>query len=66
MAEAVKAVRARRPPPEARPDPVEIEVEPGVIVIIRYRKSSSLTAVQALRKALKSLQERERSGDQAA
>jgi ParB family chromosome partitioning protein len=66
VAEAVKAVRARRPPPEARPDPVEIEVEPGILVVIRYRKPSSLTAVQALRKALKSLHERERSGDQAA
>jgi ParB family chromosome partitioning protein len=66
VAEAVKAVRARRPSPEARPDPVEVEVEPGVLVVIRYRKPSSLTAVQALRKALKSLHERERSGDQAA
>ena len=66
VADAVKAVRARRPPPEARPDPVEVEVEPGVLVVVRYRKPSSLTAAQALRKALKSLQERERSGDQAA
>jgi ParB family chromosome partitioning protein len=65
VAEAVKAVRSRRPAPEPRPDPVEIEVEPGVTVVVRYRKASSITAVQALRKALKSLQERDR-GDQAA
>jgi ParB family chromosome partitioning protein len=66
VAEAVKAVRARRPAPDARPDPVEVEVEPGVHVVIRYRKASPLTAVQVLRKALKLLQERERPGDQAA
>lgn len=66
VTEAVKALRGRRTPPEARPDPVEIEVEPGVTVVVRYRKASSLTAAQALRKALKSLQERDRSGDQAA
>jgi ParB family chromosome partitioning protein len=66
VAEAVKAVRARRPVPPARPDPVEVEVEPGVSVVVRYRKASSLTAVQAVRKALKALQERDRPGDQAA
>jgi ParB family chromosome partitioning protein len=66
VAEAVKAVRARRPVPETRPEPVEIEVEPGVHVFVRYRKASSLTSVQALRKALKMLQERDRAGDQAA
>lgn len=66
VAEAVKALRARRLPPEARPDPVEIEIESGITVVVRYRKPSSVTAVQALRKALKTLQERERSGEQAA
>ena len=66
VVEAVKAVRARRPAPEARPEPVEVEVEPGVTVVVRYRKPSSLTAVHALRKALKMLQERDRTGDQAA
>ena len=58
--------RARRPTPDARPEPVEVEVEPGVNVVVRYRKASSLTAVQALRKALKLLQERDRPDDQAA
>jgi ParB family transcriptional regulator, chromosome partitioning protein len=66
VVEAVKAVRARRPVPEARPEPVEVEVEPGVTVVVRYRKPSSLTAVHALRKALKILQERDRTSDQAA
>ena len=66
VADAVKAVRARRPAPDARPEPVEVEVEPGVHVVIRYRRASPLTAVQALRKALKLLQERDRPGDQAA
>lgn len=66
VAEAVKAVRARRPAPEARPEPVEVEVEPGVSVVVRYRRASPLTAAQALRKALKMLQERDRPGDQAA
>ena len=66
VTEAVRAVRARRPAPEARPEPVEVEVEPGVTVLVRYRKPSPLTAVQALRRALKMLQDRDRTGDQAA
>jgi ParB family chromosome partitioning protein len=66
VSEAVKAVRARRPAPEARPEPVEVEVEPGVSVVVRYRKASPLTALQALRKAVRLLQERDRPGDQAA
>src|SRR5262249_24618739 len=35
VAEAVKAVRARRPAPGARPEPVEVEVESGVSVVVR-------------------------------
>jgi ParB family chromosome partitioning protein len=66
VAEAVKAVKARRPSPNPKPDPVELDLGEGVIVIVKYRKASSVTATQALRKALKALQDRDRSGDQAA
>ncbi len=66
VAEAVKAVKARRPTPNQKPDPVELDLGEGVIVIVKYRKASSITAPQALRRALKALQDRDRSDDQAA
>jgi ParB family chromosome partitioning protein len=66
VAEAVKAVKARRPSPNPKPEPVELDLGEGVIVIVKYRKASSVTATQALRKALKALQDRDRSDDQAA
>jgi ParB family chromosome partitioning protein len=64
VAEVVKAVRARRPA-QTRPDPVEVDLDDGITVIVRYRKPTTVTAQQALRKALKVLQDRDRD-DQAA
>jgi ParB family chromosome partitioning protein len=66
VAEAVKAVKARRSPATSRSAPVELEVEPGVMVTIRWRRANSLTATQALRRALKMLQGQEKSDPQAA
>jgi ParB family transcriptional regulator, chromosome partitioning protein len=64
VAEVVKAVRARRPA-QTRPDPVEVDLGDGITVVVRYRKPTTVTAQQALRKALKVLQDRDRD-DQAA
>jgi ParB family transcriptional regulator, chromosome partitioning protein len=64
VAEVVKAVRARRPA-QTRPDPVEVDLGDGITVAVRYRKPTTVTAQQALRKALKVLQDRDRD-DQAA
>ena len=64
VAEVVKAVRGRRPA-QTRPDPVEVDLGEGITVVVRYRKPTTVTAQQALRKALKVLQDRDRD-DQAA
>jgi ParB family chromosome partitioning protein len=67
--EAVEAVRRRKaarpsdPIPgvsPARPSPVEFRVSDAVTVTVRYRKSDRLTAVQALRLALKQAQAAEK------
>lgn len=68
VAELAQAVRARRAAPRAaaRPDPVAVDLG-DVVVQVRWKKSSPTSAVQALRRALKELQDRERSpGDHAA
>jgi ParB family chromosome partitioning protein len=62
VAEAVKAIRARRAAPEARPDPVTFEFG-DVAVKVTWKKGGSLTTTQALRRALKEAQERERKGE---
>ena len=64
VTEVVKAVRARRPA-QTRPDPVEVDLGDGITVVVRFRKPTTVTAQQALRKALKVLQDRDRD-DQAA
>jgi ParB family chromosome partitioning protein len=61
VAEAVKAVRARRPITVTRPDPVAFDLG-DLSVKITWRKAGS-TAVQALRRALKEAQKRERKGE---
>jgi ParB family chromosome partitioning protein len=62
VAEAVKAVRARRPAPMARPGPVTLDLG-EVAVKITWKKAVGITVVQALRRALKEAQGREREGD---
>jgi ParB family chromosome partitioning protein len=61
VAELVKAVRARRPAPASRPDPVAYDLGDGV-VSVRWKKAGP-SAVQLLRRALKEAQERERQGE---
>jgi ParB family chromosome partitioning protein len=63
VAELVKAVRARRPAPGAKPEPVTIDL--GVCTVqVRWKKADSMTTLQALRKAMKAVQDQER--DEAA
>jgi ParB family chromosome partitioning protein len=64
VTELVQAVRARRPTPTRRPDPVTVDLGDCTITV-RWKKASETTALQALRKAAKQIQERERP-DQAA
>ena len=63
VAELVRAVRARRPVPAARPDPVEFEVGDGTLVVVKWKKATGTTTVQALRRALKEATERERQAE---
>jgi ParB family chromosome partitioning protein len=63
VAAVVQAVRAKRPAPEARPEPVTLDLGDGMTVTVRWRKATGVTAVQALRKALRLLQDQ---GGQAA
>jgi ParB family chromosome partitioning protein len=65
VTELVQAVRARRPAPAPRPDPVAFDLGDGTTVIVRWKKANATGAAQALRKALKMAQEREKP-DQAA
>jgi ParB family transcriptional regulator, chromosome partitioning protein len=65
VSELVRAVKAKRPVPSARPEPVTIDAG-GVLVTLRWKdRGNSLTAVQALKKALKILQEGDRDGQAA-
>jgi ParB family chromosome partitioning protein len=66
VAEVVKAVKARRPRPAARPEPVELDLGDGIIVVVKYRKASGVSPLQALRRATRLLQDRERADGQAA
>ena len=65
-AEVVKSARSGRPAPAGRPDPVEVDLGDGTIGIVKYRKPSGVSPLQALRRATRLLQERERSADQPA
>jgi ParB family chromosome partitioning protein len=65
VAAVVQAVRAKRPAPQARPEPISLDLGDGMTITIRWRKATGVTATQLLKKALKMLQHREGS-DQAA
>lgn len=64
VVELVQAVKARRPVPAFRPEPVTFDLG-DCTVTVRWKKASPTTAPQALRKALKLAQDRERP-DQVA
>lgn len=63
VAEAVKAVRAKRPAPPSKPDPVMIDLGDGISVTIRWRKPSTVSALQAIRKAGRALQQTQATGE---
>jgi ParB family transcriptional regulator, chromosome partitioning protein len=65
VAQAVQAVKANRPTPARRPEPVEVDLGDGVKVRVTWSRPSSMTALQALRKAVKEVQERERPNRQS-
>jgi ParB family chromosome partitioning protein len=63
VAEAVKSIRAKRPAPAAKPAPVEFDLGDGILVRITWRKANATGPTQALRRALKASQDRERAGE---
>jgi ParB family chromosome partitioning protein len=65
VTELVQAVKAKRPAPAAKPEPQTIDLGDGTTVTIRWKKANAITALQALRKAVKLAQDREK-GEQAA
>ena len=64
VTELVQAVKARRPAPGRRPEPVTVDLG-DCSITIRWKKATETTALQALRKAAKQIQGRERP-DRAA
>jgi ParB family chromosome partitioning protein len=65
VAELVQAVKARRPAPAARPEPATFDLGDGIVVTVRWKKACPVGALQALRRAVKLAQERERDEDAA-
>ena len=65
VTELVQAVKARRPAPSPRPEPVTVDLGDGILVTVKYRKPSTVSPVQALRRATRMLQDRERDGQAA-
>ena len=68
VTDLVQAVKSRRPAPAARREPETFDLDDGTVVVVRWKKGGGSSAVQALRKALKMAQERDRASqtDQAA
>jgi ParB family transcriptional regulator, chromosome partitioning protein len=65
VAEIVQAVKARRPVPTTRPEPVTVDIGDGCTVTIRWKKAGAITVLQALRRAARVVQEQERDGEAA-
>jgi ParB family chromosome partitioning protein len=57
VAALVRAVKAKRPAPAARPAPVEVDLGDGTVVRVSWKKANSTTALQALRRAVRQLQQ---------
>jgi ParB family transcriptional regulator, chromosome partitioning protein len=58
VAELVQALKAKRPAPPSRPEPVTVEVD-GCQVTMRWRKPNGLSPLQVLRRACRQLQDRD-------
>lgn len=65
VGELVSAIRAKRPAPSAKPEPVAIDLGDGTTVRIAWKKANGTDAIKALRLALRQLQQ-EGQGDRAA
>lgn len=63
VGQVVRSIKARRPTPEPKPEPLTLDLGGGLSVTIRWKTASTITATQALRKALKLAQDRDRAGD---
>lgn len=65
VAELVGELKARRPAPAARPEPLQLDLGDGMTLRLAWKKANGVDAIKALKIALKLLQEQAR-GDQAA
>ena len=65
VTELVQAVKARRPAPARKPEPVTLDLG-DCTVTVRWKKPSAVSALQALRKALKYLQDQDREKPEQA
>jgi ParB family chromosome partitioning protein len=65
VTETVQAIKAKRRPPTARPEPVCYDLGDGLTVTVRWKKANATSAVQALHRATKMAKEQARP-EQAA
>jgi ParB family transcriptional regulator, chromosome partitioning protein len=65
VVDVIKAVRAKRPVPASRPEPITLDLGDGCVVVVKWRKAGGPSAIQALRRAMKLVQDRDR-GEVAA
>jgi ParB family chromosome partitioning protein len=65
VSEFVQAVKARRPAPATRPGPATFDLGDGTVVVVKWKRSNSTGSTQALRKALRMSQEREKPSSAA-
>jgi ParB family chromosome partitioning protein len=66
VGELVSAIRAKRPAPAARREPVTIDLGDGTVVRVSWRKANGTDATRALKLALKRLQDVARGDTEAA
>ena len=57
VVELVRAVKAKRPTPMARPAPVVVDLGDGTVVRVTWTRANDTTAEQALRRAMKQLRQ---------
>jgi ParB family transcriptional regulator, chromosome partitioning protein len=65
VAQLVESLKAKRPAPAAKPEPVTMDLGDGTQVRISWRKANGTDAIKALKLALRRLQEQQRDGQAA-
>jgi ParB family chromosome partitioning protein len=65
VSEVIRAVRAKRPAPPSRLDPVTIALG-GCSITVKWKRGDTTPVIQALRKAIRQLQEQGRAQDEQA